>query len=340
MIVQCPSFSFDLKECQRAGSGSSFSSKDRQIQAMTLRRITELLSPFEENHFPLQSFEAFTGRVFPADPDQALQQRQPFTVGGVMFRPVVAAAEDRKPKGTPSSQPDCTSSSSNTNTTSNNIWLLSRQPYMRHRLPEIRLEAPVVSSSAAATATAAASQIETADRPYSPWILWDNRYWFRMRVVMSASGEDRNEPHQQEQHSQTIPLIIRPLQQSDLKTIYRLLGDHDRNHKHNHHLQKLLSRQAPGSIRFTVPLITTTTTTTIAKGEKKPPDSDSDSDSKGAEQEQEHPLALPTLQIRIPGSSSEEHGENPAWTLEWEWMYKSVDTQALKLMGWLLDDIH
>ncbi|KAL1984284.1 hypothetical protein VTN96DRAFT_9336 [Rasamsonia emersonii] len=200
---------------------------------------------------------------------------------------------------------------------------------MRHRLPEIRLEAPVVS---AASAAAAASPDETADRPYSPWILWDNRYWFRMRVAMSMSAEeDRNEPR-------TIPLIIRPLQQDDLKTIYHLLDQdqtHDRNHNHAH-LQQLLSHQAPGTIRFTVPLITTTIAKDKSEKKQRP---DSDTDSKGSEQEQEQeqeqPLALPTLQIRIPGSLN--HGENQEWTLEWEWMYKSIDTQALKLMGWLLD---
>ncbi|PWY95850.1 hypothetical protein BO94DRAFT_620220 [Aspergillus sclerotioniger CBS 115572] len=39
---------------------------DPQIQSLTLRRITELISPFPENHFSLRSFEPFTSRVFPS----------------------------------------------------------------------------------------------------------------------------------------------------------------------------------------------------------------------------------------------------------------------------------
>ncbi|KAL1967902.1 hypothetical protein VTN77DRAFT_2319 [Rasamsonia byssochlamydoides] len=342
MMIQFPS--------QRAGS---FSSKDRQIQAMTLRRITELLSPFEENHFPLQSFESFTERIFPDQNEattQSLQKRQSFTVGGVMFRPVAQFAVDP-------SQPESTSSSS---TNTDNIWLLSRQPYMRHRLPEIRLEAPVVSWN---------------ERAYSPWVLWDNRYWFRVRVVTRdeqhhLNGETNNDNDCSNPNQTTIPIIIRPLQQGDLREIYRQLDrdkpssrdkdtkptqnphsnpnsniiDDASSHVHVHgngnsnsnlsstQLQHILSRQAPGTIRFTVPLITTTTT--IVKGEERP-------DSEVNEQEQ--PLALPTMDIRIPipipgsipipGPSWQE----PSWKVEWEWMYKSIDTQALRLMGWLDD---
>jgi tRNA(Ile)-lysidine synthase len=327
MIVQIPSL-YDREP--GAISQDASSKEDRQIQAMTLRRITELLSPFEENHFPLQSFDGFTERVFPkmmatTTTQSSFRKRQPFTVGGVMFRAVTEFIP-----------PDPDSSSK----TGDNTWLLSRQPYMRHRLPTIRLEASVGGSSAAKPV-------------YSPWILWDNRYWFRVRVVVRPVSENNKEGNEQNhlngeikntdvdddvtKESITIPIIIRPLQQADLRSIYRLLDQyHSHKHKHKHNspsnngshppptqrqLKYLLSNYAPDTVRFSIPIITTMHHLKEGEGQR--------------------PLALPTMGIRIPSSPTPTTSPSPncgveqsTWTVHWEWMYKRVDTEVLRLMGW------
>jgi hypothetical protein len=229
-----------------------------QVQAMTLRRITEILSPAEENHYSLTRFEPSTELVFPKD--KPATKRQPFTVGGVMFRPAIYN--------------DAPESATN--------WLLSRQPYMRHRTQEIRLEIP-----ATPLHPSAGGSIRT------PWTLWDNRYWFRVRSPPSKHGTSRY-------------FTVRPLQKVDIRQIQKqlyILAAEKSNAAFGSYpqFQEILGREAIGHIRFTLPILT-------------------ENHLEGGIAEDL--LALPTIGVPLARCD-----------VEWEWMYKSIDTEVLRLMG-------
>lgn len=285
-----------------------------QIQSLTLRRITELISPHPHNHFPLPSFEKFTAEVFPSSSTSTPTTRLPFTLGGIMFHP------------TPNQKPHLKNDSEKENT-----WLLTRQPYMRNRTPSLPLDLPRPASESE-------SQAE-AEAIYSPWKLWDNRYWVRAAVVPDKSKSKSNQnPDMSAQYMQSeldevrrcvdaegLSLVVRPLRQSDLQVI-RGMGMADgqgRGKKHqNQHpdsvaLLKRLALEAPGQARFTIPVLV------VQK-------------NSGGDANQV-PLALPTLSCRLLSASQAQSllQTSMPWTVRWQWMYKMIDQDPLKLMGWL-----
>ena len=288
----------------------------RYIQSIALRRITNLISPLSDNYFPLKSFESFTHRIFQMDPpppsssvsssrcdvvvddddsglERANEQQRAFTVQGVMFNPVTSNHNYK-----------------NNNNKNNNTWFLSRQPFMRHRLPILRFNVeipPIPTSSTPASTTTTTTTTTT------PWKLWDNRYWFRISIILEHDhiATTTTASSQHHKHKTVIPFLIRPFQQSDLNTVYSCLDDA------SSHLKRLLLHRARGPVRFTLPLIT---------AELDPSSSYSTSNDSGFRQEV--PLALPTVPVRLPCSSPSLIPVR----LEWEWMYKMVDKEVLELM--------
>ncbi|KAE8131810.1 PP-loop family-domain-containing protein [Aspergillus pseudotamarii] len=264
-----------------------------QIKCLTLRRITDLLAPFPENHFPLRSFESFTDLVFPtlARPDP--KQRKPFTLGGVMFQPV-------KTKG----DQDTISTEADPSTKGDNTWLLSRQPFMRNRLPTLRVEVPASGLSAG----------------YTSWRLWDNRFWVRFSITPEQGSHGAGvEVAQETSKEEVISLLVRPFQPSDLQVIRRAVDERGgRSEKKKRvdpalvGLLDQLGQVAPGQTRFTLPLVV------IEKGT--------------CGFEYDWPVGLPTLDLWFPGMW--ESLQMPG-RLRWEWMYKMIDNEPIKLMGWL-----
>ncbi|KAE8149325.1 PP-loop family-domain-containing protein [Aspergillus avenaceus] len=251
--------------------------RTHQIQSLTLRRITELLSPFPENHFPLRSFEDFVPRVFShPHSDNGTGKRHPFTLGGVMFKP---DSEDK------------------------NTWFLSRQPFMRGRLPISQFEVPFPAPG--------------RSTEYSSWSLWDNRFWFRLGVSMDQNlGYTAGKLNRE---GNTLSLLLRPFQPSDLQLIRDIHGKSGSGNKADFQaqlavFQDQLKRQVPGQTRFTLPLL-------VAQ-------------SSSQNMNHELPLALPTLHMWLPGMR--EYLKLPtSGRLHWEWMYKMIDKDALRSMGWL-----
>ncbi|EAW17612.1 tRNA lysidine(34) synthetase [Aspergillus fischeri NRRL 181] len=271
-----------------------------QIQSLTLRRITELISPHPHNHFPLPSFEKFTTEVFPSSPSSTPTNRLPFTLGGIMFHPF---------------QPTSTAPNQTNNIRNENTWLLTRQPYMRNRAPSMTLQLPSPES----------------EDIYSPWKLWDNRYWVRAAVVPDKGGlvPDMCAHYTQSEldevrrcyDAEGLSLVVRPLRQSDLQAIRGMMDGQGRGKKQQHPalaaVLKRLALEAPGQARFTVPLLV---------GQK----------TSGGNAEQV-PLALPTLSCRLLSASQAQSllQSSMPWTVRWQWMYKMIDQDPLKLMGWL-----
>ncbi|KAL1855432.1 hypothetical protein Plec18170_004151 [Paecilomyces lecythidis] len=257
-----------------------------QIQALTLRRVTELLSPFPENHFSLRNYEKFAERLFNASEGES---RAPFTVGGVIFRPL----RDESQNGHIADQ-------------QRNTYLLSRQPYMRHRLPILNFEFP------SPTAADTKNTTEQSKTIYTQWSLWDDRYWIRLRLT-SRVQDNTNVP------LGPVQFTVRPLQPSDLKEICRVLDefegkeDDEGNLPSSQGFLDMLSREAPGPIRFTVPLLVARESTNL----------------------DERPLALLTLPSGNASGGTMSFGRDKSWKVECEWTFKMIDPEPLELMGWL-----
>ncbi|PYI11150.1 adenine nucleotide alpha hydrolases-like protein [Aspergillus sclerotiicarbonarius CBS 121057] len=303
------------------------SNPDPQIQSLTLRRITELISPFPENHFPLRSFEPFISRIFPSfspTKKDSLPQKQkqlpkqlPFTLGGLMFQPL----HWNQPPPTTTTNP------TNQNTTSN-TWLLSRQPYMRNRHPILPITIPIPTPHLPNTPNPNPTPHPNPQNDTSTWHLWDNRYWFRITATLKpmnlplqhtqsqsqSSPSPSPSPEQNPKHpSNNISLLIRPLQKSDLQVIRTAERAEAGKEKGKSALMERLGRDAPGLVRFTVPVL-------VMPGEVS---------GSGVDV----PLALPTMDLWLPGAA--EVQKTAPWDIRWEWRYKMIDRELLELMGWL-----
>ncbi|OQD81486.1 hypothetical protein PENANT_c027G03450 [Penicillium antarcticum] len=275
----------------------------RQIQTLVLRRITELVSPFPDSHFALRSYEPMVSRVFPdADisrsttttttTNEGEHKKQAFTLGGVLFQPL-------------------------TNEEGHNIWLLSRQPFMKGRDPVKRLYVPPRGE-------------------FTPWSLWDNRYWLRFNFEPSDPALDIRAVRK----SQNVDICLRPFTQTDMQ---KMRADAEGTGPKSERVvdatklkfweetRALLATEVPASMRFTLPL--------LGKVEIG---------SKGSSVDQMNfqPLALPTLDCRLQNHEAEYDSRKEVelvhcgkhWKLKWQWMYKNIDTEALRLMGWPLED--
>ncbi|KAL2853709.1 hypothetical protein BJX68DRAFT_233482 [Aspergillus pseudodeflectus] len=329
-FLSSPSASEYSSEAQK--QAQEISSQPRpQIQALTLRRITELISPFPENHWPLSSFADFTDRVFPSAPPSSPStlgseshltpssgsdaRRKAFTVGGVLFQPL------------PSSPKSKSKTTANTTLTDNdtNKWLLARQPYFRNRAPTLRLDVPFPKPTDT-----------NKNLIYTPWTLWDNRFWIRAAAspIPDPNPQPTSTPTPNHGQQTEIPIIIRPLQQSDLSLVRRMDAVQKRAGKErilrqdeisvprisedkrdNAELDARaffakLSSEAPGQARFTLPVLAL-----------------DDGEGRGC-----RPLALPTVDLLFPGFP-DPRPNSKLWTIRWEWKYKMVDLDSLRLMG-------
>ncbi|KAL3439249.1 PP-loop family-domain-containing protein [Aspergillus tetrazonus] len=308
-------------------------SRLQELQSLTLRRITDLVSPYEDNHFPLRSYVDFTGRVFHPKPDPPtssanldsgpnpeLQERasqaeglKAFTVGGVFFQPLASS---------PLNQGQDSDNNHNT-------WLLTRQPYMRRREPVLRFSVNRPPAQSRPTDRSLEQHVESIFKAECdiPWTLWDNRFWIRASMTPISKSEPISQKERDgEKRSQ---LVIRPLRQSDLTPLKRLYNKtktknsraqaKKRSDKPIHEFDEkggerssfdaafffsVIDREAPGPSRFTVPVLTL--------------------EEEGAV---DVPLALPTMDLTFPVMDS------APCVLKWEWRYKMIDLETLKLMG-------
>ncbi|RDW62956.1 tRNA lysidine(34) synthetase [Aspergillus mulundensis] len=308
----------------------------QELQSLTLRRITDLVSPYEDNHFPLSSFVNFTARVFhsnatssaSSDPEPELEEktrtqpRKPFTLGGVLFHPLPSK------------------SSNHDQHHNGDRWLLTRQPYMRRREPVLRFN--VSRDIPTAPCQSIRPHAEVNSQCTVPWTLWDNRFWIRASMTtlrsMFTSNSDAVGQEPKEGEKGRVQLVIRPLRQSDLTPLKRLYNitkrktmtitkhpltqnrnesqsQNDEFYEDEEEIESqdtfdagsffaALDRDAPGQSLFTIPVL-------------------------AVEEEEgfDVPLALPTMDLRFPAL------ESMPWALTWEWKYKMIDLEALKLMG-------
>lgn len=278
----------------------------KEIECLALRRITELVSPCPANQFSLRSFEPFVSRVFSPEHDQP---RHAFTLGGVKFMPLDVTSA-------PSSS--TSASLQGIQTGKHSVWLLSRQPFFKNRAPVTQLDVPVISLPCAELTTIKPSQ--------SQWTLWDDRFWFRI----SLSSNDMS----MDECPESFSLILRQFRTGDLQQIRRTVGLESPRSKTGasrtkvslQYLHEKLLDDAPGDVRYTVPVLAM----------KFPPKADHPGD-----EEVEHLLALPTFDTLLSGrrpltkcpNEMEISHAGRFWTVKWEWMYKEIDTETVRLMG-------
>lgn len=341
-------------------SHKDLASKAESAQAWALRRITRLISPHPTTQFPLKHFIPFAERVFfpgsnfdleqkqqEEEKREEQQERKTFTVNGTIFYPYKWKSQKPSKKRS--------SGNIETDTDNGNLWLIARQPFMRRREPVTRRFDAPISPSALMTC-------------YSPWQIWDNRYWFRLSAIPADKEHQLYHDVRPKQDAEaepdplapTIPLVVRALQQGDIYSVLRELdtratsvnadtntdtdndlgADTDTAKRRtsvdtedelniNTHMLSLdsasledlksfinlrLARDAPGKVRYTVPIIALDT-----------------DPSKGKYQ----PLALPTLHMRFDREDGYDFTfDGKRWRVRWQWMFKHVDIECLQLMGW------
>ena len=165
---------------------------------------------------------------------------------------------------------------------------------------------------------------------FAPWTLWDDRYWFRFQVTSAEKKEDEKNVQKK---PRSLTLVIRPLESTDFSKIEldpSLLQEMKRSKKKFATILRSLvrnrvSEEAPGSARFTLPVLAV----------ERPSET-----SNSANHETEQLVALPTLDFPLDPLAKKKgtntwmftYGEEK-WKVKWEWMYKMVDIEAIRLMG-------
>ncbi|KAK2766950.1 hypothetical protein FQN54_006265 [Arachnomyces sp. PD_36] len=203
-----------------------------KAEALTIRRIIDLVSPGGDNAVGLEDCQKLVGRIFPKDNEtQNSTARNKFTLSGVQFEKMGSA------------QP--------------NTWLLTREPFRSTQ------EKPATTITIPSRSTSNNGDLTTTT-PWSEWHLWDNRYWIRVQASHSPleNGKylDSTKP---------LNIIIRPLEKSDLpyirqhpRLIKRTVSKTDGSQENPadsyitiSDFGRLLSSCAPGNTRFTIPVL-------------------------------------------------------------------------------------
>lgn len=190
----------------------------RQLPLMAtllLQRMARIVSPQEE--ISLHSLRQASASIFPKLNDEHTEadtrlQPTTFTGGGVQFQRLHWPSSEPGPEKDPVSldrweDPD-----------PNFVWKLTRQPVLRAQVSF------TVQSSAH-------TESQIADNPpsWSPWRLWDGRYWIR---VLNRSSR---------------PLIIRFFQPPDLHYLRSTLS-----RQRYKELHRFLHLVVPGKVRWTL----------------------------------------------------------------------------------------
>lgn len=196
--------------------------------SLLIRRLTEIVTPLEV--VALQKLRFAVNAIFPEiDNPNALEMDKDtaapnFTVAGVSFKRFhapIAPPEEIDP-GKWGKRLD-----------QKYIWLLSRQPYASAKEPPTLTipprPGPVTGLSVAISPK---PSLFAPTDPWSPWRLWDGRFWIRAF------------------NRTAVPLVIRPLQKQDLRP-FRLALTSEQKQK----FDELLSVAAPGKVRWTLPVL-------------------------------------------------------------------------------------
>ena len=206
----------------------------RVSTAFLLRQLAYPVSPHE--HIAFGSMEPAVMSIYPElfDGDIAentMYQPTGFTTGGVRFERLLWPLSQHRTE--PPLRDFKTSIPKMEGLNPKFAWRLSRQPFSDQlpyfSIPPSKRDPSLLERSDSRPPD---NYPMSESSPWSPWHLWDGRYWIR---VLNRSI----------QH-----LIVRPLQRSDLAVIEATIG----KDKYNA-LRELLAVAAPNKIRWTLPAI-------------------------------------------------------------------------------------
>ena len=243
MLLDVRSGSFVLRfpkqireKAMPAGPLKEFSVSKSLIASLLIRIVAQPVSPYEE--IALHTLQYAATVFFPElNPVGAGLERHPnpqkFTAAGVQFERI------NMPLNTATFgldlDPNLESQQRQTphDLDPDHIWALTRQPFPGERAtPEIKQNngAPAY----LVTIESARSNVTTTlePPPWSPWHLWDGRYWIR---VMNRGDNS---------------LVIRPFREADLQTLRANLCKSQMKP-----LEAVLAAAAPGKVRWTLPVI-------------------------------------------------------------------------------------
>ncbi|KAJ5122313.1 hypothetical protein N7448_003445 [Penicillium atrosanguineum] len=271
---------------------------DRKILSSVIRRVTDLISAAPAHNYALNRYDPFVSNIFPDARDtdalnKYFEDRKPFNVGGVLFSPLNPKSKMNPTTATPELLASLPSM---------NTWGLSRAPYMRNRKPIIEFKKDT-------------------------WKLWDCRHWLRFTLEPDLTSN-----LQASVGLKPPILVVRPFEKSDLDRILHddgtLAGE-----KHGRvapaasdvwkYIKDILALEADGPARFTIPVLTLEESS-LSEPTETP----------------EHLLLMPTFGMCLSGLK-----KGPAfnemsffwkgvwWNLTWDWMYKMIDTEAVRLMS-------
>ncbi|KAE8453497.1 hypothetical protein EG329_010358 [Mollisiaceae sp. DMI_Dod_QoI] len=180
----------------------------RRIAAKILRRILFLITPLE--HIDLASLHNAVTQIFRLpDSVQLLYPQKAFTAASVYFQPLNLNILRQQRGAHKIEEPEIGRE--------NQVqWLLSRQPYTSGVS-----KAPIISIP------------PSEDVVWTPWTLYDGRYWIRVQNLSSHMTID-----------------VRPFSPHELKHFQRSLSPENRRT-----LLKMLKEEVSGGMRWTLPAV-------------------------------------------------------------------------------------
>ena len=201
----------------------------RYKAALAIRRLIANVTPLAS--VSLQSLKVVVDSMFPdlefseaVKMDKELKP-QSFTAQGVLFQRLESPSSAVQPADEriflKYLDPDF-------------IWVLTRQPYDSASAPHTHIIAP--SSDSLKLDTPLSCNSVPAQLEWSPWQLWDGRYWIRVSNMTPN------------------PLQLRSFKQEDIGPFRNALGVKGRER-----FDAILRAAAPGKVRWTLPVIAETT---------------------------------------------------------------------------------
>lgn len=211
LIVRLPTKLLSIQDPEREGEWQVNIRKHRSTAMLLLQRIVKVVTPYEE--VSLRGLEQAAVSIFPdlVEADRRIQLTS-FTGGGARFQRL------HSPLPAPRSEVDPSIAGKLQGLDPVFVWRLTRQPFSKAPLsftvpPSADKEPAIVDNTLF----------------WSPWQLWDGRYWIRL---LNRSSR---------------PLIVRSFQDSDLEHLRYTLTP-----RHYKDFHKLLSLAAPDKVRWTL----------------------------------------------------------------------------------------
>jgi tRNA(Ile)-lysidine synthase len=267
-------------------------SQKRVVAAMLVQRILELVSPETETP-PLSNLQNVVSFLFPhlAEPGRSALPPRAFPIAGLHFMPI---------ESTPQSVAASIPSHPRT-------WYISRLPYQTSTGPPT-YRVPYWTTGRRWQGVEVIGWSRRRFSTWLPWHLWDGRFWIRMS------------------HRLPNRVVVMPFLPEHAKPFRESLRPEDRDR-----LNSVLKRFAPGKVRYTLPAIYSTVYIEPEQAVPKPGDahsengtasgSDVSSSNKGVDPPRMRLLALPTLDVQLPGLEN--------WVL-YEVRHKRVDRNTLQ----------